>query len=237
MSSRSAILAVLVLGAVLSVAPRALACGASSGGVAGVSACSLSEHEEETRLRWRVGASYSFTSTRIRFDANTVPDETRDGVVASVAYRPSLRWTLELGIGPLFAGHLRIHDVDYDFKPGILTSFGASWRVLDALDARPFVLLTAQAAFVAAATKAPTPASESAGYQALDIRLGVAAGWTLWNVLSPYAVVRAFGGPVYWTYLNESVVGTDTHHYQVDVFVEGIPLGEQAVTAGAGVSF
>ncbi|HEX4336895.1 MAG TPA: hypothetical protein VH062_13340 [Polyangiaceae bacterium] len=247
MASRSAALTIAFF-ALMSIPARAFACGASSGGVAGVSACSLSEHEEETRSKWRVGASYSFTSTAIRFDGNTKPEEQRDGVAISVAYRPSLRWTLEAGAGPLFGGHLRFAQATYDFRPGLLTTLGASYRILDALDARPFVLFTGQAAFVAASTRDPL-SSQSTAYDALDIRLGAVAGWTIWNVFSPYGLVRAFGGPVYWTYQGRSVTGTDTHHYQVglggsvliarriDVFVEGVPLGEQAISAGAGVSF
>ena len=135
------------------LAGRAAACGASGGGVAGVSACSLEEHEEETRARFRIGASYSFTSTIIRFDAGTKPEETRDNVLVSVAYRPSRRLTLEVGGGSLFGGRLRIRDVDYEFTPGLLTMLGGSWRALDAEGTRPFVLLTAQAAFVAASTR------------------------------------------------------------------------------------
>jgi hypothetical protein len=61
--------------------------------------------------------------------------------------------------------------------------------------------------------------------------------------------VRAFGGPVFWRYQGVAVTGTDTHHYQlgaglalglgerVGLFAEGIPLGEQALSAGVSVSF
>ncbi len=54
---------------------------------------------------------------------------------------------------------------------------------------------------------------------------------------------------MYWTNEGQSTIGTDDHHFQVglgaslliggrfDVFAEGIPLGEQAVSAGAGWSF
>lgn len=229
---------------------RAAACGASGGGVAGVSACSLEEHEEETRSRWRIGASYSFTSTAIRFDADTKPEETRDNVLVSLACRPSRRLTLEAGGGALTGGRLRVHDVDYEFGPGPLAMLGASWRALDARGTQPFVLFTSQLAFISTATRQNGSAAfPSVGYQAFDLRLGAAAGWTIWNVLSPYAVVRAFGGPVFWQYQGASVVGTDTHHYQVggglavliarrvDAFVEGVPLGEQGVSGGAGVIF
>src|SRR5260370_32165800 len=47
-------------------APRAFACGASAGGAAGVSACSLDEHLESVRPKWRAGASYAYNSTALR---------------------------------------------------------------------------------------------------------------------------------------------------------------------------
>ena len=87
------------------------------------------------------------------------------------------------------------------------------------------------------------------GYDAFDLRVGAAVGTTLWKVLVPYVLGRGFGGPVYWRYQGASIVGTDDHHWQVgaglsllvarkvDVFVEGVPLGELGVTAGAGLSF
>jgi hypothetical protein len=92
-------------------------------------------------------------------------------------------------------------------------------------------------------------ASASVAYRALDLRLGALAGWPLFRTVSPYVVVRGFGGPVFWTYRGESRLGTDAYKYQVgaglslvvagtvDVFVEGVPVGERGITAGAGISF
>ena len=84
---------------------------------------------------------------------------------------------------------------------------------------------------------------------AFDIRVGLTVGKTFWNVLSPYAAVRAFGGPVIWKLAGETRTGTDLHHFQiaagmvsslprgVDLFAEIAPLGERAVTLGGGVGF
>jgi hypothetical protein len=107
-------------------------------------------------------------------------------------------------------------------------------------------LLTSALSFAAARTQlADEP---SVGYQAFDLRLGGEFGLQLAEIFRPYAVMRAFGGPVYWHHLGEAVTGTDTHHYQVgagagvrlakavNLFVEGIPLGEQAVSFGLGVA-
>ncbi len=83
---------------------------------------------------------------------------------------------------------------------------------------------------------------------AIDARLGATVGKTFFDRVSPYAALRAFGGPVIWTEGDTTRSGTDRYHVQlaggaallldpVDVFVEGAPLGEQAVSAGLGLRF
>jgi hypothetical protein len=121
---------------------------------------------------------------------------------------------------------------------------GAAYRVFD--DGRYFVLLTSALSFAAARTQLADEAS--VGYQAFDLRLGSELGVQFADVVRPYAVVRAFGGPVYWHHFGEAVTGTDTHHYQVgagvglrvakplNLFVEGIPLGERALSFGLGLA-
>jgi hypothetical protein len=82
-------------------------------------------------------------------------------------------------------------------------------------------------------------------YVALDVRAGLVCGWTLWERFTPYAVFRAFGGPVFYG----GATGTDAYHVQLgvgavvglpggfDLSAEFIPLGEQRITAGLGFSF
>jgi hypothetical protein len=134
----------------------------------------------------------------------------------------------------------------YEFRPGLLASAGAAWRLLDADGARPFVVATGQLAFIATKTDPTSANGASVGYEALDLRMGASAGWPLWNTLTPYAGMRVFGGPVFWQYQGASVTGTDVHHFQVvggallrflkrfDIFVEASPLGEQMLSLGAG---
>ena len=67
---------------------------------------------------------------------------------------------------------------------------------------------------------------------------------------TPYLVARAFGGPIWWRIDGELVRGTDLYKYQfgggfsfalpsraLDVFVEGIGLGERGLAAGLGTGF
>jgi hypothetical protein len=103
--------------------------------------------------------------------------------------------------------------------------------------------VTAQLSYISSS------APQNVGYVAFDLRFGTVVGTTVWHLLTPYIVGRVFGGPVYWRYLGAPIVGTDDHHWQVggglsarlgrrvDLFAEGVPLGERGVTAGAGYSF
>ncbi|HLK36542.1 MAG TPA: hypothetical protein VKU41_07295 [Polyangiaceae bacterium] len=163
-----ALLVGLLAIATAAFARPAVACGASAGGAPGVSGCSLEEHEEGARPRWRLGADYSFTSTGLNFDSGLRVDETRNASLITLDYRPVRRLTLEVGAGAFLGGSITVSSVRYAMAPGFAGVVGASWRVVDADGAIPFVLLTSQLSYV---------------------------------------------------------------------FVEGVPLGELGVTAGAGLSF
>jgi len=240
----------LIFLATLALPARALACGASAGGAAGVSACSLSEHLEAARPKWRVGAGYAYTSTALRFNGDSTLDETRHVAFASLDYMATTTWTFELGVGSILGGALRSPTAEYNLSPGLLASAGAAWRVVEADDIRPFVVMTAQLAVVATSTKdAASPSAASVHYTAVDGRFGASAGWPLWQTLTPFVLARAFGGPVFWEYQGVSQTGTDVHHFQiggglllrlarvVDIFAEAVPLGEQSISAGAGFVF
>lgn len=244
------LLAILPVVALALAARRADACGASGPGGVGVAGCSLAEHEEEARLRWRVGAGYAYTSTAIRLSGDRRADEQRSAAVVTVDWRPSARVTLQAGLGALFGGGLDLGASRHVFAPGFEAVAGASWRVVDAAGARPFVLLSTQLAFSASTTKERDVAGATdVGYEAFDLRVGAAAGYTIARTLSAYALARAFGGPIFWRVGGEAVTGTDAYHYQlgaglalvvarrIDVYVEGAALGERAIAAGVGASF
>jgi hypothetical protein len=243
-SDRPALLLAALLGAAacLTASKDALACGAATGGAAGISGCSLSEHDEESRLEWRVGGGYSFTSTGLHFGGGVRIDETRNSADVALDYKPIGRLTLEVGAGPFIGGRIATQGLRFDMAPGFAGALGASYRIVDADGAIPFVLLTSQISYVSSATS-------GVGYNAFDLRLGVAVGTTVFHVLTPYVVGRGFGGPVYWRFQGTPIVGTDDHHWQVgagvsvslgsrfDLFAEGVPLGEQGASAGLGYSF
>ncbi|MEO8878038.1 MAG: hypothetical protein ABI461_20775 [Polyangiaceae bacterium] len=216
--------------------------------MAGLSACSVDEHEEEVRSKWHAGASYSYTSTGVRF-GDVRPDEIRHGVIATLEASPYPKLSIQVGAGAILGGSMTIPGAKYDVSPGALMVLGASYRFVDAKGARPFVLATLGLTFSASQSQLEGGAGTHALYQAWDARLGGVIGWNIARVVSPYVLARAFGGPVYWTYLNRDETGTDVHHFQVgaglgialgkriDLYAEGVPLGEVGVSAGIGFSF
>jgi hypothetical protein len=223
-------------------ARSAWSCGVTAGGAPGISGCSLEEHEEAARRKWHLGSSYAFSSTGLRFSDEQRLGEERHVSLVTVDYRPVRRGTVSAGAGVFIGGNLSSGSARYDFDPGFIGVLGGSWRVWDRGRAGPFALLTGQLSY--ASTRV-----QGARYDAFDLRAGVVAGTTLWRLLTPYLVGRAFGGPVFWRHNDARVTGTDTHHYQVggglamllfrrlDVFAEGVPLGEQGLAVGAGLSF
>jgi hypothetical protein len=222
--------------------PVARACGIAVGGAPGISGCSLEEHEEAVRKRWHLGSSYAFTSTGLRFSDERRYTEERHVSLVSLDYRPARRATLSLGAGAFLGGQLASGGVQAAFSPGFVGVLGGSWRFWDQGRVGPFALLTGQLSY--AATRVM-----DAPYNAFDLRAGVVLGTSLWRAVTPYLAARAFGGPVLWHQAGASLTGTDTHHYQLgagltvllwrrlDLFAEGVPVGERGLVTGAGLSF
>jgi len=246
---KTAAVALTFAAAALSPA-QAVACGASAGGVAGVSGCSLAEHNEAVRKKWHLGVSGAFSSTSIRFSPELRLDQTRTNALATLSYSPRPNVTLEYGAGALVDGTFERAGVEYDFSPGLLLLLGGSYRLVENAGARPFVLLGGQLAYVTSrTTERGLAGAPSAGYHAFDFRVGPVVGWTFFRALSPYFLARVFGGPVFWSYGGQTEVGSDVHHYQLGAglsllvarrltaFVEGVPLGERTLAGGAGFAF
>jgi hypothetical protein len=198
------------------------------------------------RRKWRIGTTYDYASSTIAFRSDLRLDEARHLVFATLDYAPTRAWTLEAGAGSILGGSLSRSSERHDFSPGLFLGLGAAYRLVDGGGAVPFVVLTGQLSYLQSRTRG---AGGSAGYGALDLRVGALAGWAVLGVLRPYLLARAFGGPVFWNHQGESVTGTDTHHYQlgggavvtiarrVDLHAEGVPLGERGISAGAGILF
>jgi len=181
-----------------------------------------------------VGATFGAFRTTLLFSDGTTPRLEQLAVSASLEYRVSDRITLVGAGGALIRGQLG----GAPTTPGAVGSLAISMLVLEQGTWSPFLQVSGSLAL-------STMRAADTNYVAIDFRAGLAAGWTLFDRFTPYAVVRAFGGPVFYG----SATGTDAYHVQLgagfvvglplglDLSAEIIPLGEQRVTAGLGVSF
>jgi hypothetical protein len=183
----------------------------------------------------------------------------RQAAIATLQYRLRPDLALQVGAGVGHGGSLVIDGglgpegataapVRHEMLPGWVATVSGSWRVLDGAGSRPLLLLTMTVGASGARTREES-AAESVAYTALDARLGAVVGKTFFDALTPYAALRVFGGPIFWRFRGEDRTGTDRYHYQIglglsaslpaqlDVFVEGVPLGERALVLGAGVAF
>lgn len=168
----------------------------------------------------------------------------RRASTAALDVRVTPALTLSLAGGAVLGGRLTVGAEGFSVGPGWLASATVSGRVLDGLGSKPFMLLSA----TLAASHADAWAERGGAWgrlEAYDLRGALVVGKTFFEVLSPYAAVRAFGGPVV---LGERL-GGDRYHLQLaaglvaslpggfDLFAEIAPGPERAVSAGAGRAF
>lgn len=195
---------------------------------------------------FRAGLAGGYVETRLVFGA-AEGSLVKEAVTVSLDRRIGERWTVGGSLGSTLAGSFRIGGTRFSLSPGPLAAFVTTLRAVDEGEVAPFVLFTS-AVSTSLSWTAPPADDASQSMLALDVQVGVAAGKTIAHVLSPYALARAFGGPVFWRYQGSSVIGTDAYHYQVggglalrlgafDVVAEGVPLGEKALVGGVGLAF
>ena len=142
-------------------------------------------------------------------------------------------------MGALVDGSLRDAAGARSLNPGVLASASAVHVFVDGRDGLPFVT----AALTAGVLRARPD------FTAVDVKLAASVGKTFFGRVSPYLGGAVFGGPVFWRHGDVDTTGTDDHHFQllaglsvalpggVDLFAEAAPLGERAISGGAGIGF
>lgn len=205
----------------------------------------------------RLSASWAYTSTTMLFGDGRRADLDRHAVFGAVEVPLSGRVALDVGAGGVAGGEL-VHGAARDtIGPGFSGFVGIAGRVLDGRGALPFVQLSLTLSGTHMITRTDdvttdgTPRRiDTPRWTAFDLRAAAIAGKTFADAVTPYVVLRAFGGPTYWHLDDAAVTGTDLHKYQVgaglslallsrrlDVFAEGVPLGERGIAAGIGTTF
>ncbi|APR82201.1 Hypothetical protein A7982_07550 [Minicystis rosea] len=197
-----------------------------------------------------MGVSYGTFGSRLVFGDGPTVDIQRRALSASFEYRLSGASTIGAGLGAGLGGLFTIGDTRFDVSPGWLVTATWSRRLVDPVGRKPFLLVGVSGGVSGATTRQALTRTEapSASLYAVDVRVAMTVGKTFFDVLTPYASARAFGGPVFWKYRDKTLLGSDVYHFQIavglvtalprgfDVFVDGSPGGERALTLGVGKS-
>lgn len=199
-----------------------------------------------------MGLTYGVFGSDLVWSSGMEATIQRRAATISFERRMSETWVLSLSGGMSLPGHLRIDGERHDILPGWLGALTSSWRLMDGEGSKPFMLVSVTLAGSGARTREagrPSDDATTAQLLAFDARAGLTVGKTFSGVISPYAGVRLFGGPILWRFRGEDLGGTDQHHYQlaigmssslpagIDLFAEIAPLGERAAAVGGGVTF
>jgi len=218
-------------------------------GPAGILECNGDEPEAARpapRL-YHASVAYSVFGTDLTFGGSQGAFIERRASTASLSYRYGDKYTFQASAGATLGGRFVYGDAHFSLDPGWIASVAATWKIVGTKRGDAFLIAGGALGVSGGATR--DAASHTEDMTAIDLRLTVMAGKTFFDILSPYVVLRAFGGPVFWRYQGEDMVAGDQYHFQIgagavvalpehfDVFAEGVPLGERAGVVGVGYSF
>jgi hypothetical protein len=174
-------------------------------------------------------------------------DLRQHATVGTVGYRLGKQSMLQGSLGAVVAGELEAEGVVHDVAPGFVTSIAVSHQWL-----KPgawYVVSSLAISVSTAETSANQAGNQVTGrLTATDLRLSILAGYTFNGIVSPYLLVRGFGGPVFWEDAGTNRTGTDRDHYAVGagmvvrvgkfgLNISGSAVGERSASAGIDFSF
>lgn len=196
----------------------------------------------------QLGLGGGFFDTTIRFDGDRDVDVEMSAATLFGSWILDEKWSIRAGGGLVLDGTLTPPDGSvHDVESGGLLSLGADYRAQEGEGSVPYIDLSLALGYSWARARTPQSTAKN-DYTAGDVRLGVRAGWSIWDGTFPYVAARVFGGPVNWRLDDEDVTGSDVHHYQlalgasttlgpVRVFAEWAGLGERGGSAGLSLAW
>ncbi len=195
---------------------------------------------------WLVGVAYGQFESDLAFDDFDAEVE-QQAISVSVGYRFDGALSARVSVGLILGGEVEPEDAgedgELDLEVGLSLTGAVAYRVT-----RGKWFATGTASLGAGRTGLDTGNAEGS-YTSTDLRVGVLAGATLWNRVSPYVLARGFGGPVFLSAGALEQTGSDKSHYQLGggitaalpnhfaLQVDASFLGETSVSGGVAMLF
>lgn len=216
----------------------------------GPTGCATNPTQE--RRPFAIGFGYGFSDTKLILAS----DASRYRFQQS-AYSLSFIGTLKSGtvlgvaVGPHMGGRadgVRGSTEHYEIRPGVVWALTVGRRWFGTKPAMPYLLLVGTFSGSSTSTRRESD-GEVAGLHAFDAKADLSVGWTLGDAFSPYAAVRAFGGPVLWKQDGEQRLAGDLYHVtlacgfnlsianRVSAYFDGAFLGARGLSGGFAVRF
>jgi hypothetical protein len=205
------------------------------------------EQDENSARLWRAGAGFGVFDADLSFDGAANYELVQSVGAVSFGRMFDEGWALRASGGAIVGGTLEGEGHSYDVLPGFMANLTGSRQWLRRT--RWFFTTTLGITYSRARTRENAGSQETQTIEASDLRVGGMLGATLFDAWSPYAALRAFGGPVAWRQLGRDRTGSDRHHYAIGVgsslalwrrlelVVDLAFLGERSLSGGFAIAF
>lgn len=183
-----------------------------------------------------MGAQAATFRAELVFDDDSEYTLYQRSLSLAVGRRLGERASVVLGGGVVTGGSLIGAGRRYHVGTGFVASATGGYRVFGGRDGEPYGVGTLSMGL--SRTHASHAASgEDEALGATDLRIGGELGITLFEHLRPFALARAFGGPVEFVREGEKRTGSDRHHYALGFGARseiwrGFELGFETSLAG-----
>lgn len=166
--------------------------------------------------------------------------------LGELAYHFSNKTSLGISGGAVLGGYFSVNDTTIYLKNGGVVSVKGSWHFLEQKKSVPFAVASLSISF--SKVNAENTGAEMNDFLGTDVRLGLTAGYTIKDFFQFYISPKVFGGPIFREKGAERIQGRDRHFIQAGMgvsfllpkgfafFINGSPLGEQAIACGAAKS-
>ena len=195
-------------------------------------------------LEWFAGVSYGTFQTELDFAGDASLEES---TITTYLGKIVDSYTFSAALGLIAGGTLSYRGSNFRVGQGwlVLGSVARTWNYREI----PQLFISGSLSAGLSQTSTRSLNLEKRSLTAIDLRLGILAGTTVWEKVTLYGLARVFGGPVFWTGSEESLVGGDKHHYQLgcgsrlqvgDQFsflIEASLFGERSFSSGILVNF